>query len=106
MVVPLRHGGGTRLKILEALAWGLPVVTTSVGGAGLGLVDGRHALIADEPQAFAAAIERLLRDDDLWRDLSRAGRALVESRYDWQSIATDFVAAMCDVADAAETESR
>jgi glycosyltransferase involved in cell wall biosynthesis len=99
MVVPLRHGGGTRLKILEALAWGLPVVTTSVGGAGLGLTNGRDALIADDPAAFAAAVERLLSDDDLWSDLSRAGRALVEERYAWPRIGALFDAAMREVSD-------
>jgi glycosyltransferase involved in cell wall biosynthesis len=97
MVVPLRHGGGTRLKILESLAWGLPVVTTSIGGAGLGLTNGQHALIADDPAAFAAAVERLLRDDDLWRRLSRAGRALVEERYDWRQIGDGFEASMLEV---------
>jgi len=86
MVVPLRHGAGTRLKILEALAWGLPVVTTSMGGDGLGLVNGRHALIADEPSAFAAAVESVVRDDVLWARLSRAGRALVEERFGWPQI--------------------
>jgi glycosyltransferase involved in cell wall biosynthesis len=86
MIVPLRHGAGTRLKILEALAWGLPVVTTSIGAAGLELENGTHALIADESSAFAASIERLLRDDALWMRLSRAGRELVEARYAWNSI--------------------
>jgi glycosyltransferase involved in cell wall biosynthesis len=99
MIVPLRHGGGTRLKILEALAWGLPVVTTSLGAAGLGLVDGQHALIADEPSAFGTAVDRLLRDDDLWMDLSRSGRAFVEERYDWEQIASPFETAMRDLAD-------
>jgi glycosyltransferase involved in cell wall biosynthesis len=86
MIVPLRHGAGTRLKILEALAWGLPVVTTSIGGAGLNLANGTHALIADEPSAFAAAVQRLLRDDALWTQLSTAGRALVEEHYAWTRI--------------------
>lgn len=86
MVVPLRHGAGTRLKILEALAWGLPVVTTSIGGAGLNLVDGEHALIADDPEAFAAAVERLVSDDELWTRISHAGRSLVEQSYGWSRI--------------------
>jgi glycosyltransferase involved in cell wall biosynthesis len=99
MVVPLRHGGGTRLKILEALAWGLPVVTTSIGAEGLGLVDGRQALIADSPQAFASAVARLLDDDELWRKLSRSGRVFVEERYDWEQIAAPFDAAMREIAE-------
>lgn len=86
MVVPIRHGGGTRLKILESLGWGLPVVTTSLGCAGLGLTDGREALIADTPQEFAAAVDRLLIDDQLWIKLSRAGRAYVERHFDWKTI--------------------
>ncbi|MEO8437416.1 MAG: glycosyltransferase family 4 protein [Chloroflexota bacterium] len=106
MIVPLRHGGGTRLKILEALAWGLPVVTTSLGGAGLGLVDGRHALIADDPRAFASAVERLLDDDALWLALSRAGRAFVEEHFDWQRIGTTFEAVMLELAVAARPTRR
>jgi glycosyltransferase involved in cell wall biosynthesis len=90
MVVPIRHGGGTRLKILEALAWGLPVITTPVGCAGLGLTDGREALIADTREEFAAAIDKLLLDDDLWMGLSRAGRDYVERHFDWQAIGARF----------------
>ncbi|MGZ6297207.1 MAG: glycosyltransferase family 4 protein [Candidatus Limnocylindrales bacterium] len=86
MIVPLRHGAGTRLKILEALAWGLPVVTTTIGAAGLGLTDGKQALIADEPRAFAAAVERLAADDQLWLHISREGRAFVERHFDWRAI--------------------
>lgn len=89
MVVPLRVGGGTRLKILEALARGLPVVTTTLGCEGLGLVDGRDALIADEPEALAAAIDRLLEDDSLCASLAQAGRRTVEERFDWRSIAAE-----------------
>lgn len=105
MIVPLRHGGGTRLKILEALAWGLPVVTTSIGAAGLGLVDGRDALIADDPRAFGAAVERLFEDDRLWTHLSRSGRAFVEQAYDWEQIAAPFEAAMLELADGDHSQS-
>ena len=97
MVVPLRHGGGTRLKILEALAWGLPVVATSIGAAGLGLVDGIHALIADEPGAFATGIDRLLNDDALWATLSANGRAFVEERFGWNRIGEELDRVMRDV---------
>jgi glycosyltransferase involved in cell wall biosynthesis len=99
MIVPLREGAGTRLKILEALAWGLPVVTSSIGGAGLGLIDGTHALIADDPASFAGAVRLLLDDDQLWQRLSRAGRALVESRYAWSRIGDSFDAAAREVID-------
>lgn len=86
LVVPLRFGGGTRLKILEALAHGVPVVTTSVGCEGLDVEHERHVLIADDPHDFALAIERLFRDDDLCMNLAISGRQLVESRYDWKAI--------------------
>lgn len=86
LVVSLRSGGGTRLKILEALARGLPVVTTSLGCEGLGLEDGRDALIADDPAQLAACVDRLLDDDELCRTLARNGRATVEQRFDWRAI--------------------
>jgi glycosyltransferase involved in cell wall biosynthesis len=89
-VVPLRVGGGTRLKILEALALGTPVVATTKGAEGLELVPGRDALIADDPAEFAGAILTLLADPDLRAGLSRHGRRLVEARYDWAAIGQRF----------------
>jgi glycosyltransferase involved in cell wall biosynthesis len=86
LVVPLRVGGGTRLKILEALARGVPVVTTSLGCEGLGLRSGREVLVADDAAAFAASVDRLLGDDELCRSLAVRGRAVVESRFDWRTI--------------------
>jgi glycosyltransferase involved in cell wall biosynthesis len=85
-IVPLRSGGGTRLKILEAMAAGAPVVSTTVGAEGLDVNDGRDILIADEPQAFAAAVLRLLSDLPQRRTLQEAARRLVETRYDWALI--------------------
>ena len=85
-VVPLRIGSGTRLKILEALAMGKAVVSTTVGAEGLDLVDGEEILIADEPAAFAAAVLRLLTDASLRRKIGENGRARVERDYDWRSI--------------------
>ena len=93
MVVPLRHGGGTRLKILEALARGLPVVTTSAGCAGLGLSDA-EVMIADAPAEFAAAIDRLVEDDELWTRLSITGRRFVEQHYDWATIGRTLATVM------------
>lgn len=84
MVVPLRFGGGTRLKILDAFAMGIPVVSTSIGCAGLDAIDGKHLLIADEPRAFAAAIERLMTDDSLCHRLTVEAHTLTASRYDWR----------------------
>jgi glycosyltransferase involved in cell wall biosynthesis len=86
LLVPLRIGGGTRLKILEALARGVPVVSTTLGCEGLGLRDGHDLLVADEPESFAASIERLLRDDELCLSLARRGRETVEANYDWRRI--------------------
>jgi sugar transferase (PEP-CTERM/EpsH1 system associated) len=85
-VVPLRAGGGTRLKILEALALGTPVVATQKGAEGLEVEPEQDILIADTPAEFARAVIRLLDDADLRRKLSLHGRQTVEQKYDWQNI--------------------
>jgi polysaccharide biosynthesis protein PslH len=90
VVVPLRVGGGTRFKILEAMAMGRPVVSTTIGAEGLDVKDGREVLIADGAEAFAAAVRRVLEDEPLARALGAAGRALVERRYGWPAIAEDL----------------
>jgi glycosyltransferase involved in cell wall biosynthesis len=74
-VVPLRYGAGTKRKLLQSLMAGTPVVTTSVGAEGFDVRDGEEVLIADEPGRFAGALDRLLRDDELWGRLAAAGRA-------------------------------
>lgn len=84
-VVPLRIGGGTRLKILESLALGTPVVATRKGAEGLDLQDGRDALLADTPAEFAEAAGRVLADPALRAALAAAGR-IAASRYDWGMI--------------------
>ena len=89
-VVPLRVGGGTRLKIFEALAMGKPVVSTTVGAEGLPLVPGEHFLAADEPARFAGAVVSLLQDPVRRRALGAAGRRLVEERYSWPQVAREF----------------
>ena len=89
-VVPLRAGGGTRLKIFEALAMAKPVVSTTVGAEGLAIQPGRHFVAADDPGDFAAAVVRLLRDPQERRALGRAGRDLVEARYSWPTVAREF----------------
>jgi sugar transferase (PEP-CTERM/EpsH1 system associated) len=86
-VVPLRAGGGTRLKILEAMALGRPVVSTSIGCEGLDVVDGQHLLIADSPEEFAQKTVRLLTDRRLYHHLLTEARQLVVARYDWDAIA-------------------
>jgi glycosyltransferase involved in cell wall biosynthesis len=92
-VVPLQIGSGTRLKALEALAAGRPVVGTTIGLEGLGLVDGRDVLVADEASTFAEQTVRLLGDDALAESLAQAGRRLVEECYSWEKIGKRF----CDI---------
>ena len=82
-VVPLRVGGGTRLKVLEAMAAGTPVVSTSLGAEGLATIRGKNILIADTPNAMADTIASLRADSPLWHELVANGRSLVRERYDW-----------------------
>jgi glycosyltransferase involved in cell wall biosynthesis len=89
-VVPIRQGGGTRLKILEAMALGTPVVSTSKGAEGLEVTPGHDILIADEPAEFAHQVIRLLRDAALRAQLAYNARRLVEQLYDWQQIGRQF----------------
>jgi glycosyltransferase involved in cell wall biosynthesis len=86
MVVPLRLGSGTRQKILESLAWGLPVVSTRLGAEGIDAVDGEHLLIRDDPNEFVDAIVLLMSDQALWQRLRKAGRELVRERYSWDHV--------------------
>jgi polysaccharide biosynthesis protein PslH len=90
-IVPLRAGGGTRLKILEAMALGRPVVSTTIGCEGLDVVDGEHILIADTPRKFAEKTVRLFHDPQLYRSIAANGRKLVEARYDWDKIAEQLM---------------
>ena len=90
VVVPLRVGSGTRLKVLEALAMGKGVVSTGVGCEGLDVVNGKHLLVADEAEAFAAAVVRLLEDPAEAAELGRRGRLLVEDRYGWERSVTEL----------------
>jgi glycosyltransferase involved in cell wall biosynthesis len=85
-VVPLRMGGGTRLKVLEGLSMEKAVVSTSVGCEGIDVVDGEHLLVADDPAAFADAVLSVTADDDLAARLGRQGRTLVEEHYKWESV--------------------
>jgi sugar transferase (PEP-CTERM/EpsH1 system associated) len=96
-VVPIRQGGGTRLKILEAMALGTPVVATSKGVEGLEVISGEHLLLADEAASFADRTVRLLRDPALRQYLATNARRLVEQRYDWGPIGERFVALIEEV---------
>ena len=89
-IVPLRLGGGTRLKILYAWSMSRAVVSTSLGCEGLDAVDGENILIRDSPDTFAQAILDVLQSSALRRRLASAGRSLAESRYDWEVIARDL----------------
>ena len=82
-VVPLRMGGGTRLKVVEAMSMGKAIVSTSLGSEGLDVTSGEHLELVDEPRAFADAVVSLLGDADRGRRLGVAARALVEDRYSW-----------------------
>jgi len=86
-VIPLRIGGGTRLKVLEAMAMGKPIVSTSLGCEGFeGLVPGRELLVGDTPAEFAQRVIELLDDAPRRERLGRAARRFVEERYDWRLI--------------------
>lgn len=91
-IAPIRQGGGTRLKILEAMALGTPVVATAKGAEGLDVVNGEHLLLADDPERFACQTIQLLSDVDLRHRLAANARRLAEQRYDWPQIGQKFVA--------------
>jgi polysaccharide biosynthesis protein PslH len=93
LVAPIRAGSGTRLKILEAMACGLPVVSSSLGAEGIDCVPGRHILVADTPAAFAEAVGALTQDRALWFRLAAEGRRLVAEKYDWNLSAGALLAA-------------
>ncbi len=89
-IVPLRTGGGTRLKILEAMAAGVPVISTTLGAEGLAVSAGENILIADDTARWIQALESLSStgSEARWRALSLAGRRLVDARYDWGVLGT------------------
>lgn len=86
VVVPLRAGGGTRLKILEAMAVARPVVSTTVGAEGLGMTDGEELRLADDPAQFAERVVGLLRDPEFANRLGARGRTAVQEKFDWKGI--------------------
>lgn len=86
LVVPLRYGAGTRIKILEAMATGLPVVTTSRGCEGIHVKHAEHLMIADSPSDFASAVQRLLKDINLKNSITQNARSLVEEKYSWEML--------------------
>lgn len=91
-IVPLRMGGGTRLKVLEAMAMGKAIVSTTIGAAGITCVSGRDLVIADEPKDFAGAVCSLMREPARRKELGANARKLVEKSYDWRKIVPKFEA--------------
>jgi glycosyltransferase involved in cell wall biosynthesis len=89
-VVPLRVGSGTRIKIFEALALGRPVVSTAIGVEGLELAPGKHYLLADTAEAFAASVLRLLKDKTLRTNMALEARRLVDDNYSFRKAARTF----------------
>jgi sugar transferase (PEP-CTERM/EpsH1 system associated) len=94
-VVPIRVGGGTRLKIYEAMAMESPVVSTTVGAEGLPLEDGREILLADTPDGFADAVVRVLTDEEFARSLASRAARTVRERFGWERAAEKF-ASICE----------
>jgi len=82
-VNPMRLGGGTRLKLLEAMAYGMSCVSTSIGAEGITIDNSKHAMIADTPEAFASSLEYLIRNPEQATELGNAARAMIRSRYPW-----------------------
>jgi polysaccharide biosynthesis protein PslH len=83
-VTPMRSGSGIQNKVLEAMAVGTPVVSTSIANRGVNGVPGQDLLVHDDPEGFAQAVERLLSDAALRERLARAGRACVERNFRWE----------------------
>ena len=89
-IVPLRIGGGTRLKIYEAMAMEKPIISTTVGAEGLPVRDGAELLLADTPAAFAAAVVRVLTDEQAARALAARAAATVRAQFGWAGVAAKF----------------
>ena len=89
-VVPLRIGGGTRLKIYEAMAMEKPIVSTTVGAEGLPLQDGAELLLADDAHSFAEALVKLLKEPGLAERIATRAARTVRERFGWKRVATDF----------------
>lgn len=85
-IVPLRAGGGMRVKIIDAWSWGLPIVATSIGAEGIEVEEGENILIGDTPEALADAVVRVLQEPALGERLRDQGRAWVEGHYNWRNV--------------------
>lgn len=105
LAVPLRLGGGTRLKIVEAMAAALPVVSTTVGAEGLPELTAETVALADTPDAFAAALTRLLQDAARRTRQAQAARLIVQHHYSWQALSRKY-AAFCDQLAESQSQSQ
>ncbi len=105
-VIPLRVGGGTRIKAYEAMAMGCPVVSTSIGVEGLPVVDGEHFLKADDAESMAAAVCRLIHSQDLGHQLATQARQYVEHNFGARVVAGVFESICIDAVDAAAATAR
>jgi glycosyltransferase involved in cell wall biosynthesis len=85
-VAPLTFGSGMKVKVLDAMARGIPTVTTSVGAEGIDIVNGQHLLVADDPAEMKGQIESLLENAGLWHKLQAGSRALIRERYTWRQL--------------------
>ena len=90
-IAPLLSGGGTRLKVLEAMALGTPVVATSKGAEGLNAVNNEHLLLADTPVEFAKSIIKLLDDNNLRLQIAENARRFVAEKYSWDKILSEYL---------------
>jgi glycosyltransferase involved in cell wall biosynthesis len=97
-VVPLRVGGGTRIKIFESMAMGVPVVSTKTGAEGLPIIDGVNICIADDPVTFANQIVRLLNDEAYSALIGESGRLMVADKFSWGNAADKFETLCAEVA--------
>ena len=96
-IVPLRIGGGTRLKIFEAMAMAKATVSTTIGAEGLPVKSGENLVLADSPADFATAVVGLLNDPERRTRMGTAARAMVEEKYSWRKVSESFAATLQDV---------
>lgn len=104
VIVPLRIGGGTRLKILDAMSMSKAIVSTTIGAEGLGVIDGVNILLRDTPLAFAEGIIELIEDLEKRKSLKKAARLYVEDKYQWTSIGSDLLSLYEELARLRSTE--
>ena len=87
MIAPMRMGSGTNIKVLEAMAMGLPVVATSIGAEGIPAKNGKDILVADDPKEFAESVCRLIKDEKERERIGRNGQKIIVKKFDWKKIA-------------------